>query len=86
MSIWAKSENFPGNSGLNLKPKGAGGQPLAKHSAFGKMQISGTSDWAEHSITCVVPEDTEDFQTGFFIFGHGKLWLVMNSFKCEIVK
>jgi RNA polymerase sigma factor (sigma-70 family) len=86
MSIWAKSENIQGNSGLNLEPKGAGGQTLAKHSAFGKTQISGTSDWAEHSITCVVPEETEDFQTGFFIFGPGKLWLDMDSFKCEIVK
>ena len=86
MSIWAKSDYILGNSGLNLEPKGAGGQTLAKHSAFGKTQISGTSDWAEHSITCVVPEDTEDFQTGFFIFGPGKLWLDMDSFKCEIVK
>ena len=86
MSIWAKSENILGNSGLNLEPKGAGGQTLAKHSASGKTQIRGTGDWAEHSITCVVPEDTQDFQTGFFIFGSGKLWLDMDSFKCEIVK
>jgi RNA polymerase sigma factor (sigma-70 family) len=86
MSIWAKSENILGNSGLNLEPKGGGGQTLAKHSAFGKTQIRDTSNWAEHSITCVVPEDTEDFQTGFFIFGPGKLWLDMDSFKCEIVK
>jgi RNA polymerase sigma factor (sigma-70 family) len=86
MSIWAKSDYILGNSGLNLEPKGAGGQTLAKHSAFGKTQISGTGDWAEHSITCVVPEDTEDFQTGFFIFGPGKLWLDMDSLKFEIIK
>ena len=87
MSIWAKSDYILGNSGLNLEPKGVGGQTLAKqHSASGKTQIRGTSDWAEHSITCAVPEDTEDFQTGFFIFGPGKLWLDMDSFKCEIVK
>jgi RNA polymerase sigma factor (sigma-70 family) len=86
MSIWAKSDYILGNSGLNLEPKGVGGQTLAKHSAFGKTQIRNTSDWAEHSITCVVPKDTEDFQTGFFIFGPGKLWLDMDSFKCEIVK
>ncbi len=86
MSIWVKSDYILGNAGLNLEPKGAGGQTLAKHSAFGKTQISGTSDWAEHSITCIVPEDTEDFQTGFFIFGPGKLWLDMDSLKFEIVK
>jgi hypothetical protein len=86
MSIWAKSDYILGNAGLNLEPKGVRGQTLAKHSAFGKTQIRDTSDWAEHSITCVVPEDTEDFQTGFFIFGPGKLWLDMDSFKCEIVK
>jgi hypothetical protein len=86
MSIRAKSDYILGNSGLNLEPKGVRGQTLAKHSAFGKAQIRDTSDWAEHSITCVVPEATEDFQTGFFIFGPGKLWLDMDSFKCEIVK
>ena len=86
MSIWAKSDYILGNSGLNLEPKGVGGRTLAKHSAFGKTQIRDTSDWAEHSITCVIPKDTEDFQTGFFIFGPGKLWLDMDSFKCEIVK
>ena len=86
MSIWAKSDSILGNSGLNLEPKGAGGLRLAKHSAFGKTQIRGTSDWAEYSVTCFVPEATEDFQTGFFIFGPGKLWLDMDSFKCEIVK
>jgi RNA polymerase sigma factor (sigma-70 family) len=86
MSIWAKSDYILGNSGLNLEPKGAAGKTLAQHSAFGKGQIMGTTDWAQHSITCVIPEDTEDFQTGFFIFGPGKLWLDMDSFKCEIIK
>jgi RNA polymerase sigma factor (sigma-70 family) len=86
MTIWAKSENIPGNAGLNFEPKGAGGQTLAKHSAFGRTQIRGTTDWAQHSVTCVIPEDTQDFQTAFFIFGGGKLWIDMDSFKCEIVK
>lgn len=86
MSIWAKSDYILGNSGLNLEPEGVGGRTLANHSAHGKTQIRGTSDWAEHSITCVVPKDTEDFQTGFFIFGPGKLWLDMDSIKFEIVK
>ena len=86
MTIWAKSENIPGNAGLNFEPKGAGGQTLAKHSAFGRTQIRDTTDWAQHSVTCVIPEDTQDFQTAFFIFGSGKLWIDMDSLKFEIVK
>jgi RNA polymerase sigma factor (sigma-70 family) len=86
MTVWAKSENIPGNAGLNFEPKGAGGQTLAQHSAFGRAQIRGTTDWAQHSVTCVIPEDTQDFQTAFFIFGSGKLWIDMGSLKFEIVK
>jgi RNA polymerase sigma factor (sigma-70 family) len=86
MTVWVKSENIPGNAGLNFEPKGAGGQTLAKHSAFGRTQIRGTTDWAPHSVTCDIPEDTEDFQTAFFIFGSGKLWIDMGSLKFEIVK
>ena len=86
MTVWAKSENIPGNAGLNFEPKGAAGQTLAKHSAFGRTQIRGTTDWAQHSVTCVIPEDTQDFQTAFFIFGSGKLWIDMGSLKFEIVK
>jgi len=86
MTVWAKSENIPGNAGLNFEPKGAAGQTLAKHSAFGRTQIRGTTDWAPHSVTCDIPEDTEDFQTAFFIFGSGKLWIDMGSLKFDIVK
>jgi RNA polymerase sigma factor (sigma-70 family) len=86
MTVWAKSENIPGNAGLNFEPKGAGGRTLAQHSAFGRTQIRGTTDWAPHSVTCVIPEDTEDFQTAFFIFGSGKVWIDMDSVKFDIVK
>ncbi len=87
MSVWARTENVAINCGLNLEPKGAGGKRLADHSARKlKRQISGTTDWAEYSVTCWVPEETQDFQTGFFMFGGGTLWLDMDTFKCEIVE
>jgi Sigma-70, region 4 len=86
MSVWAKSENLSVNAGLNFEPKDGNGQRLAKHSAFGGYQIKGTTDWAEHSITCDIPKDTQDFQTAFFIFGSGKLWIDMDSVKFEIVE
>ena len=82
MSIWAKCDYVLGIAGLNLEPKGAGGETLAENS---KAQIRGTRDWAEYSITCDVPEDTQDFQTGLYLWGPGKLWLDMDSFKCETV-
>jgi hypothetical protein len=86
MSVWAKAENVSNNCGLNFEPKGPLGKRLADHSARGKRQIRGTTDWAEHSVTCWIPEETQDFQTGFFMFGGGTLWLDMATFKCEIVE
>jgi len=87
MSVWAKSENVSINCGLNFEPKGANGKRLADHSARKlKHQIRGTTDWAEHSVTCWVPKETQDFQTGFYLFGGGTLWLDMDTFKCEIAE
>jgi len=86
MSVWARSENVTINCGLNLEPKGPMGKRLADHNARNKRQIRGTTDWAEHSVTCWIPEETQDFQTGFFLFGGGTLWLDMDTFKCEIVE
>jgi RNA polymerase sigma factor (sigma-70 family) len=85
MSVWARTENVSLNCGLNLEPKGPNGKRLADHSARGKRQIRGTTDWAEHSVTCWIPKETQDFQTGFFMFRDGTLWLDMATFKCEIV-
>ncbi|HTJ00581.1 MAG TPA: sigma-70 family RNA polymerase sigma factor [Dongiaceae bacterium] len=85
-SVWTRSEGILGNSGLNLEPKGPMGQRLAQHSAFGKGQIMRTTGWAEHSVTCVIPKETQDLQTAYFIFGPGKLWVDEDSFKIEIVK
>jgi RNA polymerase sigma factor (sigma-70 family) len=84
MSIWAKCENISPRASLDFEPKGAYGRELAKQSAW--SQFIGTADWQQYSVTCFVPEDTEDFQTGFNIHGSGKLWLDMDSFKCEVVK
>ncbi len=87
MSVWARTENVSINCGLNFEPKGPNGKRLADHSARKlKPQIGGTTDWVEHSVTCWVPEETRDFQTGFFLFGGGTLWLDMDTFKCEIVE
>lgn len=86
MSVWARSENVSLNCGLNFEPKGPNGKRLADHSARSKRQIRGTTDWAEHSVTCWIPKETQDFQTGFFMFRDGTLWLDMASFKCEIVE
>jgi RNA polymerase sigma factor (sigma-70 family) len=86
MSAWVKTEDVFGNCGLNLEPKDLSGQTLAKHSMMGRLQIRGTTDWTLRSITCEIPEGTEDFQHAFFIFGPGKMWVDIDSLKFEIVK
>ncbi len=82
MSVWAKCENISPRASLDVEPKGARGQELAKQSAW--SQFRGTADWQLYSVLCFVPEDTQDFQTGFNIHGSGKLWIDTKSIKCEI--
>jgi RNA polymerase sigma factor (sigma-70 family) len=84
MSVWAKCEDIYPRASLDLEPKGPSGRELTKQSAW--SQFKGTADWRQYSVTCFVPEETEDFQTGFNIHGSGKLWIDMDSFKCEIVE
>jgi RNA polymerase sigma factor (sigma-70 family) len=84
MSVWAKCEDISPRGSLDLEPKGANGQELTKQSAWN--QFKGTADWRLYSVTCFIPEETQDFQTGFNIHGSGKLWIDMDSFKCEIIK
>jgi hypothetical protein len=84
MSVWAKSENISARAGLDFQPKDGSGMQLTK--SKGGPQIKGTTDWAQYSTTCVIPKNTLDFQTGYFMYGSGKYWIDTNSFKCEIVK
>jgi RNA polymerase sigma factor (sigma-70 family) len=84
MSVWARCENISPRGSLDIEPKGPNGRELTKQSAWN--QFKGTADWREYSVTCFIPEETEDFQTGFNIHGSGKLWIDRDSFKCEIVK
>jgi RNA polymerase sigma factor (sigma-70 family) len=84
MSVWARCENISPRASLDLEPKGANGQELTKQDAW--SQFRGTADWRQYSVTCFIPEETQDFQTGFNIHGSGKLWIDMGTFKCEIVK
>ena len=83
MTVWGKSENTD-HAGLDFEPKGANGQELAKQNGYSRF--IGNTDWTQHSVTCSVPEDTEDFQTAIYMHGSGKLWIDMDSLKFEIVK
>ena len=84
MSAWAKFENLSDRGGLDFEPKGANGVELAKQTSF--RQFKGTADWAQYSTTLVVPEGTQDFQTAFYLYGSGKLWIDESSVKFEIIK
>jgi len=84
MSAWAKFEKLSDRGGLDFEPKGASGVELAKQTTY--RQFKGTADWAQYSTTCVVPEGTQDFQTAFYLYGSGKLWIDESSVKFEIIK
>ena len=84
MSVWARCENISPRASLDFEPKGPNGRELAKQNAWSQFIV--TADWRQYSVTCFIPEATEDFQTGFNIHGSGKLWIDMNSLELTIVK
>jgi hypothetical protein len=84
MTVWAKSENISDHGGTDLQAKDASGRQLVEQIAY--AHIRGSTDWTQQSSTSFIPEDTRDFQTGFFMHSSGKAWIDTDSIKLEIVK
>ena len=80
MTAWIKTENIS-NVSQNLRPKGPNFKLLATctHSP-----VTGTTDWTQHVITCVIPKQTQCLDTGFAFTGSGKVWIDMETLKYEI--
>ncbi|HXE41699.1 MAG TPA: hypothetical protein VN516_01650, partial [Candidatus Baltobacteraceae bacterium] len=85
MTVWTKTENLGGSLRPNLRPKGANFKLLAKDKILGTGRITGTTDWTERTIICMIPKDTQCLDTGFAFTGKGKVWIDMNSLKYEII-
>ena len=84
MTVWMKTEQVSGRIHPNLRPKGANFQLLAKDSLVNDRSITGTRDWQEYTLTCLVPETTQCLDTGVAFSGSGKLWIDMASLKYEV--
>jgi hypothetical protein len=81
MTAWIKAENLSNRVSQNLRPKGPNFKLLATctHSP-----VTGTTDWTQRSIICVIPKETQCLDTGFAFSGSGKVWIDMESLKYEI--
>ncbi len=87
MTVWAKSEGIVDSAGPNLRPKGPNFKLLANDGQAGHHPIKGTTDWKQYSIQCKIPKETQCLDTGIYFGGSGKVWVDMDSVKCErIVK
>jgi RNA polymerase sigma factor (sigma-70 family) len=86
MSGWVKTENVSGRLEPSLQPYIGWYKLLAQDSMVNDYSLRGTRDWTQFSVTCVVPKQTQYLRTGFGFYGSGKVWIDMNSLKCEIVK
>ena len=86
MSGWVKTENVSDQLEPSLQPYIDWYKLLAQHSMVNNYSLKGTRDWSPFSVTCVIPKQTQYLRTGFTFHGSGKVWIDMNSLKCEIVK
>ena len=84
MSGWVKTEIVSGHLEPNLQPYQGYYKLLAQNSR--NFSLTGTRDWTQFSVTCVIPKETEYLRTGLSFFGSGKVWIDPASLKCEIVE
>ena len=85
MTVWIKTSNVGGGVRPNLRPKGPNFKLLAKDRLISATRISGTTDWTQYTVICMVPKDTQCLDTGFAFTGNGTAWIDMDSLKYEII-
>jgi hypothetical protein len=75
LSMWIKTENVTGPSGLCLRVVGPNFQDIVPNLSKDQRTIRGTTDWTKYEFTAEIPPETQNICTGVRLGGKGKLWL-----------
>jgi hypothetical protein len=74
MSLWVKTKNVPGHVQPWMRVDGRRRDSIS----FDNMctrSITGTTDWAQHSIVLDVPGESNNIAFGIMLGGEGDVWL-----------
>ena len=75
LSMWIKTENVTGPSGLCLRVVGPNFQDIVPNLSKDQRTIRGTTPWTRYEFTAFIPPETQNICTGVRLGGKGKLWL-----------
>jgi hypothetical protein len=75
LSMWIKTENVTGPSGLCLRVVGPNFADIIPNLSKDQRTIKGTTPWTKYEFTADIPPETQNICTGVRLGGKGKLWL-----------
>ena len=75
LSMWIKTENVTGPSGLCLRVVGPNYQDIIPNLSKDQRNIRGTTPWTRYEFIAEIPPETQNICTGVRLGGKGKLWL-----------
>jgi hypothetical protein len=85
LTAWMKCENVAVDGGSWIRVLGPNDQYISGEVAPARRPLKGTMDWKQYSITAYVPPDAMAVGVGFVLDGTGKMWVDLDSVKCEVV-
>jgi DNA-directed RNA polymerase specialized sigma24 family protein len=84
VSMWIKTQNVTGPSGILLSVRGPNFQEIIPGLSKAARTIRGTTPWTKYEFTADIPPDTQNLCTGVRLGGKGKLWV--DDVQYEMVK
>jgi RNA polymerase sigma factor (sigma-70 family) len=86
VTAWMKCENVVKDAGIWIRVLGPRDRYIAGEVAPARRQLHGTVDWQQYTVTTFVPADAMVVDWGFVMDATGKMWVDMQSVKCEVVE
>ena len=80
-----KCENVVKDAGIWIRIIGPRDNYIAGEVAPGRRPLKSTIDWQQYTVTTFVPTDAMVVDWGFVMDATGKVWIDMQSVKCEVV-
>jgi hypothetical protein len=82
MTIWLKSQDVTVGAGPMIRLWGPNDQLTVRND---HRSIIGTIDWQEYTIETDAPPDSQSLDIGALLYGEGKIWVDLDSVRCDIV-
>jgi hypothetical protein len=85
VTAWMKCENVAKDAGIWVRIMGPLDNYIAGEVAPARRPLKGTIDWRQYTVTTFVPPEAMAVDWGFVMDSTGKVWVDLQSAKCEVV-